>query len=105
MSIALSKNPDILKKLGEKFGDKKTIVGFAMETEDLIKNASEKCVNKNVDFIVANNLKTTGAGFGTDTNVAALIDRDGNISELPLMDKFELSNIILDKALSINKSK
>lgn len=105
MSIALSKNPDILKELGEKFDDKKTIVGFAMETEDLIKNASEKCVNKNVDFIVANNLKTTGAGFGTDTNVASLIDRYGNISELPLMDKFELSNIILDKALSINKSK
>ena len=51
-----------------------------METEDLIKNASEKCVNKNVDFIVANNLKTTGAGFGTETNVASLIDRYGNIS-------------------------
>lgn len=101
MNIKLKRNPDILLELGQKYGKNKTIIGFAMETDDLIKNAKEKRSKKNVDFIVANNLKTDGAGFGTDTNIVTIIDRDGNMTEYPIMDKFSLANVILDRAVKL----
>lgn len=103
MTVTLVRNPDILKNLGHKYGDRKTIIGFAMETENLINNAKLKCKNKNVDFIVANNLKTDGAGFGTDTNVVTIIDKDGACEEYPLMSKTDVADVILSKALDINK--
>lgn len=96
--LKLVKNPDILKELGERYGDTKTIIGFAMETQDLLKNAKKKCLEKNTAFIVANNLKTEGAGFGGDTNVVTIVDKDGKVCEVPKTTKFELANIILDKA-------
>ncbi len=99
ITLELVRNPDILKELGEKYSGSKTIIGFAMETQNLLENAQQKCKEKKVDFIVANNLRTEGAGFGTDTNVATIIDKNGGMADLPKMSKFELANIILDKAL------
>ena len=103
MSIELVRNPDILKELGQKYKDKKIIIGFAMETQNLLENAQKKCLEKNTDFIVANSLRTKGAGFGTDTNIATIIDKNGEKTELKKMSKFELANIILDKALKMSK--
>ena len=102
MTLELVRNPDILKELGYKYGDTKTIIGFAMETQNLLENAQKKCRDKKVDFIVANNLRTEGAGFGTDTNVATILDKNGSILELPKMTKYELANIILSKALEVS---
>lgn len=99
MTLKLIKNPDILKELGEKYGDAKQVIGFAMETQNLIENAQKKCSEKNAAFIVANNLKTDGAGFGTETNVASIIDKNGSVTNLQKMTKFELANIILDRAV------
>lgn len=103
MTLSLQKNPDILKSLGEKYSDKKVIVGFAMETENLLENAKKKCIEKNTDFIVANSLRTEGAGFKSDTNIATIIEKSGEKTTLPKMSKFDLANIILDKAIKIKK--
>jgi phosphopantothenoylcysteine decarboxylase/phosphopantothenate--cysteine ligase len=100
--IKLQKNPDILQDLGKIKGNK-VLIGFAMETQNLIENAKAKVEKKNLDFIVANDLRTEGAGFSVDTNVVKIIDKSGNIEEVPLMRKSELADIILDKALSVCK--
>lgn len=95
MSIELKRTRDILKELGQSRRENQFICGFAMETENLIENAVKKLESKNVDMIVANSLKTEGAGFGTDTNVVTLITKDG-ITELPLMSKTDVAMKILD---------
>ena len=100
--IKLQKNPDILQELGKIKGNR-VLIGFAMETQNLIENAKAKVLKKNLDFIVANNLKTEGAGFAGDTNVVKIIDKSGNVEDIPLMKKSDLADIILDKALSIYK--
>ena len=97
MNISLCQNPDILKSLGEKFGGKKTLVGFCMETEDLIENATKKLASKNLDFIVANSISQEGSGFGVDTNIVTIIDRNGNKTSIPLSLKEDIANKILDR--------
>lgn len=98
--IETEKTIDILEYLGKnKTGYK--LVGFALETDNGTENAKEKLKNKNLDVIVLNNPQVEGAGFGTDTNVATIIDKNNNITELEKMSKFELSNIILDKVKDI----
>lgn len=94
--LELVPNPDILKSLGE-IKTSQVLVGFAAETRNLEEYAKQKIEKKNLDFIVANNIATKGAGFKGDTNIATLIDKDGNINEYPQMSKIELGNIILDK--------
>lgn len=96
LTLQLKKNPDILYELGKIKGGK-ILVGFAMETQDLIENAKAKVRKKNLDFIVANDLMTEGAGFGTDTNVVRIIDRGGTVENIPLMSKLDVADIILDK--------
>lgn len=100
MSISLKRTVDILKYLGEHKKEGQILCGFAMETKDLIENAKKKLVSKNVDLIVANNLKVAGAGFGTDTNVVTFIERE-KVSELPIMSKDEVAKEILDKLISL----
>lgn len=100
--IKLKKNPDILQELGKIKGNK-VLIGFAMETQNLIENAKAKVLKKNLDFIVANNLKTEGAGFAADTNVVKIIDKSGNVEDVPIMKKRDLADIILDKAISVYK--
>lgn len=98
MSISLIRTVDILKYVGEHRRKGQVICGFAMETRDLIENAVRKLTSKNVDMIVANNLKTAGAGFGTDTNVVTLIKKDEQ-KKLPIMTKDEAAKVILDEML------
>lgn len=103
MRIELKRTKDILKELGQSRRENQFICGFAMETENLIENAVKKLESKNVDMIVANSLKTEGAGFGTDTNVVTLITKDGK-TELPLMSKTDVAMKILDAANRVEKS-
>lgn len=95
LNVKLTSNPDILLELG-KIKKKQILVGFAAETEDLVKNAMEKIKKKNLDFIVANDLTRPGAGFEVDTNLVKVINREGDIREFPLMTKKEVSHKILD---------
>lgn len=99
MRIELKRTRDILKELGQSRRENQFICGFAMETENLIENAVKKLESKNVDMIVANSLKTEGAGFGTDTNVVTFITKDGK-TELPLMTKIDVAMKILDKTVN-----
>lgn len=98
MNIPLKRTEDILKYLGEHRREGQFLCGFSMETEHMIENSQKKLFSKHVDMIAANNLKTAGAGFGTDTNVVTLITRD-NIEELPIMTKDETAHVILDRIL------
>jgi len=68
-----------------------------METEDLLERARQKMEDKNVDLIVANDLARKGAGFEGDTNVISILDREGGLQELPLMDKKDAADRILDR--------
>ena len=76
-----------------------------METDNLIENARGKLVAKNMDLIVANDLSRPDAGFQADTNIVKIIDSNGKIDELPLMDKTEVANRILDKVLNIKSAR
>lgn len=96
MNISFKKNIDIAAHFGNIKGDQ-LIIGFAAETENLIENANAKLKAKNLDFIVANNVKSKDSGFRTDNNKATIIDKNGNSEELPDMKKNELAKIILDK--------
>ena len=98
--ISLDRNKDIAYEIG-KIKNDKILVGFAAETNDLIENAKNKVKKKNLDFIVANDLTKEGAGFGVDTNIVKIIDKDGIILEYPIMKKEEVANVILDKVKSL----
>lgn len=102
--LELVKNPDILLELGKQ-KQNQILVGFAAETENIGSNAAAKIHKKNLDFIVANDVTVSGAGFGTDTNLAQLIFRSGQTETLPLMDKEKLGNIILDHVKKIKLEK
>ncbi|MEY8334821.1 bifunctional phosphopantothenoylcysteine decarboxylase/phosphopantothenate--cysteine ligase CoaBC [Lachnospiraceae bacterium 47-T17] len=95
-SIELDRTADILGALAPGKRANQFVCGFSMETEQLVENASEKLKKKNLDLIVANNLRTAGAGFGTDTNVVTLIDASG-ARELPVMSKLAVAHRILDE--------
>ncbi len=96
MSISLKRTQDILGFLGSNRKENQFLCGFSMETEHMIENSKAKLEKKNVDMIVANNLKQTGAGFGTSTNVVTFITKE-DVKELPLMTKEEVGHAILDE--------
>ena len=98
MSIPLARTADILGTLGPK-KTHQFICGFSMETRDLIENSSAKLHKKNLDMIVANNLKVEGAGFGVDTNVVTFVTGDG-VRQLPLMSKADVADAILDEIMA-----
>ncbi|MBP5595076.1 MAG: bifunctional phosphopantothenoylcysteine decarboxylase/phosphopantothenate--cysteine ligase CoaBC [Pseudobutyrivibrio sp.] len=97
-SIALERTEDILSYLGENRKEGQFICGFSMETENMLENSKKKLEKKKVDMIVANNLRTQGAGFGTDTNVVTLITKD-EARELPIMSKEDVAQAIFDTIL------
>jgi phosphopantothenoylcysteine decarboxylase/phosphopantothenate--cysteine ligase len=99
-TLCLERNPDIIAEIGKKKKER-ILIGFAMESEDLIKNAKAKMLAKNMDLIVANDVKQKDAGFQSDTNIVKILDRDGGIEELPLMDKIDVADRILDRAKMI----
>jgi phosphopantothenoylcysteine decarboxylase/phosphopantothenate--cysteine ligase len=95
-NITLERNPDIIAEIGKIKGDR-ILVGFAMETEDLLKNAYDKLLAKNMDLIVANDLSRPGSGFQYDTNSVRVIDRSGMVRKLPLMTKTKIADRVLDR--------
>ena len=95
MSIHLERTKDILAYLGDHKKEGQFLCGFSMETENMLENSVAKLVKKNLDMIVANNLKVEGAGFGGNTNVVTLITRKGG-EQLPLMSKDEVADKLLD---------
>ncbi|MGN0461487.1 MAG: bifunctional phosphopantothenoylcysteine decarboxylase/phosphopantothenate--cysteine ligase CoaBC [Ruminococcus sp.] len=96
--IKLKRTEDIIGYLGEHKRKGQFICGFSMETENMLENSRKKLTKKNMDMIVANNLKTQGAGFGTDTNVVTIITQDEEKS-LPIMSKKEVAHSILSEIL------
>ena len=101
LSIAVERTPDILGTIGPKKKGQ-FLCGFSMETRDMLANSSAKLEKKNLDMVVANNLKVAGAGFGVDTNVVTFITPDGT-RELPLMSKDDVADAILDEILKRRK--
>lgn len=99
MSIALSRTQDILGWLGEHRREGQFLCGFSMETQNMLEHSRAKLERKQIDMIVANNLKVEGAGFGTDTNVVTIISKDGE-EELPLMSKEEVAGALLNRILA-----
>jgi len=95
MSLQLERTQDILQFLGENKKKNQFLCGFSMETENVIANSKAKLTKKNLDMIVANNLKDDGAGFGTDTNIVTFITADDTI-EYSIMSKDEVSNEIMN---------
>ena len=102
MSISLERTKDILAYLGANKKDGQFLCGFSMETENMLENSITKLVKKNLDMVVANNLKVEGAGFGTNTNVVTIITRKGG-EQLPLMSKDDVADKILDAILKEKK--
>ena len=96
LSIPLARTQDILGWVAENRHPGLFVCGFSMETENLLANSSKKLAKKKLNMIVANSLRTAGAGFGVDTNVVTLITQDG-AEELPLMSKEEVAGKILDR--------
>ena len=96
--IKLKRTEDIIGYLGEHKRKGQFICGFSMETENMLENSRKKLTKKNMDMIVANNLKTEGAGFGTDTNVVTIITKDEE-KLLPMMPKREVSHYILSAVM------
>lgn len=95
MQIPLTRTQDILAYLGEHKREGQFLCGFSMETQNMLENSREKLKRKHLDMICANNLKVSGAGFGTDTNVVTLIQKDSE-RELPLLSKEAVGDAILD---------
>lgn len=104
MTLALTRTPDILGYLGEHKKENQILCGFSMETQNMVENSRKKLKKKNLDLIVANNLKQAGAGFGTDTNVITIISREKEES-LELMSKDMAAHRILDAVLEIRGGK
>lgn len=98
-SIELERTTDILSQLGSNKGPNQFICGFSMETENMLENSKRKLAKKNVDMIVANNLKVQGAGFGTDTNIVTIITAD-DCKELEIMSKSDVANAIVSEIAS-----
>ncbi|MBE6196909.1 MAG: bifunctional phosphopantothenoylcysteine decarboxylase/phosphopantothenate--cysteine ligase CoaBC [Rikenellaceae bacterium] len=99
MAIPLKRTRDIAAELGRQ-KEGRLLVGFALETDHELEHAQGKLERKNLDFIVLNSLQNAGAGFGVDTNVVTLIDRQGR-EELPLLSKHEVASRIVDKIESL----
>ena len=103
MTVNLIKNPDILAELGSSKSSQ-FLVGFAAETQDLAKNATEKLRRKNLDMLVANDVTQAGAGFESETNIVKVFYQDGVSEELPQMSKLELAAVLLDRVQQKRKA-
>jgi phosphopantothenoylcysteine decarboxylase/phosphopantothenate--cysteine ligase len=97
LKLSLTKNPDILGTVKGNF----IKVGFAAETQSLEANARKKLIEKDLDFIVANNVIEIGSEFGSDTNRVVILDNKGSINALPIMSKEDIAERILDRVVEI----
>ena len=103
MSIALERTKDIIGTLGA-MENKPFLCGFSMETQNVLENSRKKLEKKNLDMVIANNLKVDGAGFGTDTNVITMITKT-DCTEFPKMSKFEVAGCIFDAIIKNMKAR
>ena len=99
LNIELTKNPDILKWAGEHKLTTQVLVGFALETSDLLKNGESKLNSKNLNLIVMNTLKDEGAGFAGDTNKVSILDDRNNLTSFELKSKSEVAGDIIDTVM------
>jgi len=104
LTVVMDKNPDILKILGSQ-KKHQVLVGFAAETQNLLENARDKVVKKNLDMIVANDVTAAGAGFNADTNIVKFLFANGEVRSLEQMPKVDVANCILDEALKIRQQR
>lgn len=100
LTLQLERTEDILHELGSVMQGR-ILVGFAAETDDLVQNAHQKLRNKNLDLIVANDVRRKDAGFGTETNMVTIIERSGTVTELPLMPKTAIAEQITRKVAQL----
>jgi phosphopantothenoylcysteine decarboxylase/phosphopantothenate--cysteine ligase len=96
MTVKLKATPDILQELGKKKEDR-VLIGFAAETQSLVRNAKAKVEKKNLDLIVANDVSRKEIGFQSDSNQVKMIGKDGKVSDLPLLPKRVLAHRVLDQ--------
>lgn len=101
LQVTMVKNHDILAHLGQVKPSHQVLVGFAAETDNLVANATEKLRNKNLDFIVANDLSQQGSGFACDTNQVKILYRGGEVNDLPCLPKDQVAGLILDRIESL----
>ncbi len=101
-ALELTKTVDILKAVAGTKG-KKTVVGFALETDNELEHARAKLKSKNADIIVLNSLRDQGAGFGVDTNKVTILHKTGQTEDLPRQSKFDVANAILDRVSTIRQ--
>jgi len=101
LTVDLVKAPDIISEVTGNF----IKVGFSAETQDLLDNAKKKLKSKNLDLIVANDVTASDSGFAVDTNKVSIIDRDGQVEDLPLMTKREVADRVLDRVVGIINEK
>lgn len=99
--LELEKNIDILKELGKKKNNNQILIGFAAETQDIKLNAVKKLKEKKLDFIVANDVSRKDIGFGSNNNIVTIYDKEGNQKKLPLLDKNDAAEEILNYVLGI----
>ena len=104
LTVVMDKNPDILKELGARKAHQ-VLVGFAAETQNLLENAREKIVKKNLDMIVANDVTAVGAGFNADTNIVKFLFPSGEVRSLEQMAKTQVANILLDTVMELKANK
>ena len=98
MNLEMERTDDILAWLGNHRQTGQVLCGFSMETENMLENSQAKLEKKHVDMIVDNNLKTAGAGFGTDTNVVTIITKEG-AEELAMMTKEQVAHQLLNRIM------
>jgi phosphopantothenoylcysteine decarboxylase/phosphopantothenate--cysteine ligase len=102
--VTLESTPDILAEVGKR-KERRVLVGFAAETDDLVANARKKLQRKNLDLVVANDVRQPGAGFDSDTNVVKIVDPQGGVEELPLLPKRAVADRILDRVMDLLKQR
>ncbi len=98
--LRLKKTHDIAEELG-KLKRERILVGACAETEDIVKNAMEKLKKKNFDIIMANDVTMEGAGFDVETNIVKILKKNGDIIELPLMQKIDVAHMVLDEVVKL----
>lgn len=96
ITIELKQNPDILADIGKARRDFQYIIGFAAETDDILRHAHDKLLAKHLDLIVANSVTYPGSGFGTATNQVHLLSRCGRRESWPLLAKTEVAMRVIE---------
>ena len=102
-SIGLVKNPDILSSLGKIRRKDQVIVGFAAETQHVLKNGRDKLKKKNLDMLVLNDVSAPGAGFDYDTNIVRFLHKSGEEEQMEIMSKERVADLILDRILTMRR--